>query len=90
MLQVHCPDTHDWPVAHTRPHWPQLFGSLLVSTQPVPPPHRIWPPGQVHTPEAQVAFAPHTRPHWPQLSGSVETVVQALLQTTWPTGHVVH
>lgn len=65
------------PEAQTLPHWPQLFGSLLVSMQPLLPQHRRLlgqqPPMQQELPEG------HVSPQAPQFCGSVCRSAQ-----TWP------
>jgi hypothetical protein len=56
------------------PHWPQLAGSLLVSTQAWPhivsEPHDVAQAPLAHTPPG------HECPHWPQLAGSLVVSTQ--------------
>jgi hypothetical protein len=45
--QAHLPEMQDAPVSHTKPQAPQLFGSVVVFTQPAAP-HEVSPVPQTH------------------------------------------
>ena len=50
--------------AQALPHAPQLFGSLAVVTQAIPPSvHDIWPAGHVQFDATQLLPPPHVIPH---------------------------
>jgi hypothetical protein len=75
---------------HTVPQAPQLFGSLVGSTQA--PPHRISPGGHVvallvlHAPLEQLWPVPQARPQALQLAGSLLRSVHIPVQHAWLPG----
>src|SRR4051812_16342335 len=71
-----APAAQAWPVAHARPHIPQLAGSKAVLVQVVPQsvvpgPHEI-----THAPAVQTWPAAQARPQVPQLARSTIVLVQ--------------
>jgi hypothetical protein len=81
------PLVHDCPVAHRRPHAPQLFTSLESVAQPVEPMQLTSPVGQLHAPAVQVPV-PQLRPQTPQFFVSVVVLTQVPPQTFGvPVGH---
>ncbi len=81
---AHWPEMHTPPVAQAVPQPPQLFVSVVVSTQPVG--QFVWPEGHWQNPLAQCAPEPHTLLHMPQLKLSVMRLAQLPLQTESPAG----
>jgi hypothetical protein len=95
---VHVLSMHMSPPPQTTPHPPQLFGSLLVSMQPLgqqvspvgqagPPLHMV---GIVQTLMTQVSPAGQTTPHPPQFFGSVAVLVHIASQQTSPVAQTPH
>ena len=70
----HIPTPQLAVAAQTVPHPPQLFGSVLRSTQVVvlPTPHILWVVGHTHALFTQLAPWPQLTPHPPQLVGSLD------------------
>jgi hypothetical protein len=79
------------PVAHVAPHFPQFFGSLLVSTHASP--QAVKPSRHVcaHSPAAQFAdafwFGTQARPQAPQLAPSAARSTHASPQRTSSSAH---
>jgi hypothetical protein len=78
---VHVPAMQVLPAPQTRPHPPQLFGSLSGSTHVIPHMIRggthVVPP---HTPPVHVWPSAHTWPQAPQLRGSVSRFAHPIPQ----------
>ena len=69
---VHALAAHVESVGHTRPHIPQLRGSVVRFVQPaLPPPQLVAPLGQLHAPAVHTPALPHELPHAPQFAVSV-------------------
>lgn len=66
--QVHLPLVHVCPAPHTTPQAPQLFASVLVSTQLLP--HGVPPLEHAHLPAVHTRPLAQTFPQAPQLEGS--------------------
>ena len=68
----HTPAVQVCPIAHERPHMPQLAVSVIVLTQAVP--QRVWPVPQAiipQTPAVQTWPVMQAVPHAPQLARSL-------------------
>ena len=84
VVHVQAPAVHVRPVPHTVPHAPQLFGSLIRSTQA--PEHMVLVPGHVATqvePMQNGVVPPQALAHEPQCAG-VSMRTQLLPQNIWP------
>jgi hypothetical protein len=87
VVDWHVLPAHLSPMGHTMPQPPQLFGSLVVSWQPVeqqasvpqggPP---LQPRFDWHTLATQTSVGPHAMPHPPQSLGSLVVLSQPSLQ----------
>ncbi len=66
QIYWHVPFTHPCPAAHSVPHDPQLFPSV-VRFEHVPAQFTS-PDGQPHTPLMQTRLLPHVSEHRPQSS----------------------
>jgi len=86
QLDRHIPDAHTWPVAHTRPHMPQLSTRLSVSVHT--PAHRVCPGRQMHIPPLQMVPPVQRLSHMPQWSGSISGYVHVVPHTIKPLLHV--
>jgi hypothetical protein len=95
-LQAHVPPVQAVPPVHVMPHEPQLFGSVVTSTQLAP--QSVWPAGHAATqaPIEHTWSAPQTLLQAPQLLTSVLVsthtplqLVCGLAQPQVPPRHVV-
>jgi hypothetical protein len=83
VLPVQAPAVQVCPLVHLVPQVPQLFASVLVSTQA--PPQAVCPAvPQTQAPAVQVWPVPQVLPQVPQFFASVLASVQAPLQAVCP------
>lgn len=84
------PDAQLSPMAHVRPHPPQLPGSDRVSTQPVP--HCVCPDGHItltpQLPPEQICPVGQTFPQSPQLRTLLDVSTQSPAHCVCPDGQL--
>lgn len=73
------------------PQPPQLFGSLVTSTQPMLPPQSIAPASHTHAPDTHEPEGPQLLPQEPQFCASFDRFAQVFcaMQATSPAGQAL-